>query len=117
MSLRCFAHTLNLIVQNGLKKISAVLSKTTAIVQYFHKSTNASDKLKFYQNEGDTLKLIMDVSTRWYSTFFMLEQISKLKEPVQAALGALNNAVLELTKSKWMNVSQICKEFLSHLSQ
>lgn len=49
------------------------------------------------------------ISTPWNSTFFMLERILKLKEPVQAALGVLNNSAIGLAESEWMDVRQLCK--------
>lgn len=43
----CFAHTLNLIVQHGLKleQIAEIRSKVKIIIEHFHRSTLANFKL------------------------------------------------------------------------
>ena len=47
----CFAHMLNLIVQNGIKAIKPMQNKVKNIVQYFHRSTVAAEKLKALQQQ------------------------------------------------------------------
>ncbi|XP_017489396.1 PREDICTED: uncharacterized protein LOC108377634 [Rhagoletis zephyria] len=42
----CFAHTLNLVAQSGLKEVGVVLEKVKAIVRLFTKSSYASSQLK-----------------------------------------------------------------------
>ena len=76
----CFAHTLNLIVQDALKAnpvLSDISKKCQDIVSYFHCSCKATDRLREIQNcLGLTChKLINDVQTQWNSTFFMFECI------------------------------------------
>lgn len=41
----CFAHSLNLVVQEGLKCVETIRSKVKSIVEYFHRSTVANAKL------------------------------------------------------------------------
>lgn len=79
--INCFAHTINLIVENGIKSanIDAIISKVRDIVVFFKRSTLASDDLRKKQQEqgvkgGDVKKLILDVKTRWNSTFYMVER-------------------------------------------
>ncbi|KAJ8896146.1 hypothetical protein PR048_001489 [Dryococelus australis] len=45
----CFAHSLNLIVQNALKNIYALLEKIKAIIAYFERSTQSNEKLHQFQ--------------------------------------------------------------------
>ncbi|XP_022177720.1 zinc finger BED domain-containing protein 1-like [Myzus persicae] len=61
----CFAHTLNLAVQNDLKDISSVTLKVKSIVEYFKRSHHALAKLHATQNQMNMpqLKLIQDVAT------------------------------------------------------
>jgi predicted transcriptional regulator len=49
--LRCFAHTLNLIVQKELKEIDSTLSKIRRIVTFFKKSSHPAAKLKIMQEQ------------------------------------------------------------------
>ena len=72
---RCCAHILNLIVQDGLKEIDSAVYKIRECVKYIRGSEGR--KIKFYQcvsqmslenNKG----LHQDVPTRWNSTYIML---------------------------------------------
>ncbi|XP_052622628.1 zinc finger BED domain-containing protein RICESLEEPER 2-like [Lactuca sativa] len=73
--LRCCAHILNLIVQDGLKQIDVVVEKVRECVKYVKGSSVR--KTRFSQccsrNLLDTKKALMqDVPTRWNSTYMML---------------------------------------------
>lgn len=64
--------------------------------------------------EQKPLKLLMDVITRWNSTFDMLERITKLQEPLEAAIGLLHNPVQNLSHEEWRvlpEILQILKPF------
>lgn len=65
--LPCFAHTLNLVVKEGLKAIQPVVDKVKHTVEYFHRSTVANEKLKATQQQMGLaeLRLKQDVVTRW----------------------------------------------------
>ena len=80
--LPCFAHTLNLVVHSGMAAMKPVHDKVKAIVEYFHKSTTAAEKLRLLQQqlapEQQPLKLINDVSTRWNSTYYMFKRIAQV---------------------------------------
>ena len=73
--LPCFAHTLNLVVQQAVQAIVDLKTKVKNIVTYFHQSTVAAAKLEELQEQmrpnQAPLKLKNDVVTRWNSTQHM----------------------------------------------
>lgn len=85
----CFAHTVNLIAEVITKDtlILPILGKVRDIVKWAKRSVTVSDKLRKIQldneaSEGTTKKLILDVHTRWNSTFYMLKRFSELATTV-----------------------------------
>ncbi|XP_023765160.2 zinc finger BED domain-containing protein RICESLEEPER 2-like [Lactuca sativa] len=73
--LRCCAHILNLIVQDGLKQIDVAVEKVRDSVKYIKGSTLRKDRFIQIcsQNLLDYKKaLVQDVPTRWNSTYKML---------------------------------------------
>ncbi|GKD48556.1 zinc finger BED domain-containing protein RICESLEEPER 2-like protein [Tanacetum coccineum] len=79
---RCPAHILNLMVQDGLEVIKDIVQKVHASVSYI----NASDsRLKVFSQVAQQLhlperKLILDCKTRWNSTYKMLSTAILIKE-------------------------------------
>jgi hypothetical protein len=74
--MRCCAHILNLIVQDGLKEITDAIQKIRDSVKYFRGSQvrkqsflNAVTQMSLDNKKG----LRQDVPTRWNSTYLMLE--------------------------------------------
>lgn len=80
---RCSAHILNLIVQEGLKVSSEALHKIRESIKYVRSSE--ARKIAFreavFQVRGIDTRggLRMDVPTRWNSTFLMLESSIKYR--------------------------------------
>ena len=89
----CFAHTLNLVVQEAIKAdkdLVAVKKKCKEIVTFFHHSTKAMDKLREIQKQVGVPenKLIQEIETRWNSTFYMymFERMLQQHQPVTTTL-------------------------------
>lgn len=99
-------------MQSGLKIIKNIQSKIKTIIEHFHRSTVAADKLRTTQiqinSEKPPLKLKMDVITRWNSTFVMFQRICLIQESVEASLGMLHNPVETLSADEWITVREIC---------
>lgn len=111
--LSCLAHTINLIVQGGIKEINHIQTKIKAIVEYFHRSTIAAEKLKSMQQQMNSdsppLKLKMDVITRWNSTYAMFERMCAVQQPLEAAIGILHNPVDSLNTGEWELLRECCR--------
>uniref|UniRef100_A0A3B4T2Q5 HAT C-terminal dimerisation domain-containing protein n=1 Tax=Seriola dumerili TaxID=41447 RepID=A0A3B4T2Q5_SERDU len=89
-SVRCTGHTLQLIVNSALKdpSISRAVGAARSLVEHFRGSKLANTKLKLKQQQMNTAqhKLIQDVSTRWNSTYYMVERLLEQHWPVTATL-------------------------------
>jgi hypothetical protein len=77
---RCFAHTLQLLVNDALKDNEALLTKVKEFVAIFRRSPKAADKLR-------TLSAALSLSlselksfepTRWQATFYMIDSLVRL---------------------------------------
>ena len=100
--LQCFAHTLNLVVQDSIKLdpvLSGLQVKCKSIVSHFHRSTKSSEKLRTVQEQlgMPQLKLIQDVVTRWNSTYLMFERIASQHEAITTTLCLLDKAQMCLS--------------------
>ena len=83
MHIRCCAHILNLIVQEGLKALGDSLDHIRESIKYVKGSESRMMKFKqCIEKLGDIdakTVFCIDVPTRWNSTFFMLESALKYK--------------------------------------
>lgn len=92
-SVRCLAHSLQLCLNEGLTKLSDIadlIEKCRSLVGHFKHSYKASEALEDYQKKFDKPKhkLMQSVSTRWNSTYTMIERIVEQRNPI---LGVLND--------------------------
>ena len=102
----CIAHTLNLMVKDGIKAVHEVvqlLTKCSSIVSFFHHSAKATEKLKQLQKQLKVAehKLIQSVETRWNSVFYMLERLHEQREAVTTALCLLGKSSLCLNDEEF----------------
>ena len=99
--LPCYAHTLNLIMQDmlGLECIKKILTKCKEIVRFFKSSTVGTELLKKEQRATKTpeYKLIQQVPTRWNSSYYMVKRILEIVDALNQALIKLRNAPPPLT--------------------
>lgn len=94
----CFAHTLNLIVQESLHEDETLNEISRSIVSYFHHSSKATDMLVSIHARLnlDCLKLIQEVQTRWNSVFYMFKRLIQQHEAVTTTLCLLDKSDLSL---------------------
>jgi hypothetical protein len=78
---RCATHVFNLIVQDGLKVIKNIVNNIRESVKYVRSSQSRVDKfVKIIIQEGlSAVSPCPDVSSRWNSTFLMLEAALPLR--------------------------------------
>lgn len=109
----CFAHSLNLVVRHALDHsadIMSIVKKVKAMSEYIRRSTVASDKLRHMQQSmgQPQLRPKMDVVTRWNSTFYMLQRIRQIKEPLISTLAILNPQEPTLSHGEWEALDEAC---------
>jgi len=108
----CFAHSLNLIVQDALKisTISDTISTVKSIVGHFKRSSNASHELNKYQQNSGTVpkKIIQDIATRWNSTYYMLCRFVELENAIKATLAILDTNIPTLSQDQWKLCKELC---------
>lgn len=111
--LYCFAHVLNLVVQNGIKTLHYLQLKVKSIVEHFHRRTVAAEKLLVLQRQmrpkHNVVKLKNDVITRWNSTYDMFQRMCQIQEPLDAAIAVLQKPVKSLSSDEWSTLRELCK--------
>ena len=126
MHMRCAAHILNLIVQDGLKEVDISIKRVRAAVRYIR---NGGSRLVKFKEIVDDEKvesnafLKIDVPTRWNSTYLMLKAANvyekvfiKLAEDdlsYKFDLSVENKGFGCPDKTDWEN-SKKMEEFLEH---
>ncbi|XP_065642272.1 zinc finger BED domain-containing protein 4-like [Hydra vulgaris] len=106
--LPCLIHTLQLCIQKKIFREQRTASDTIAVfralARHFHHSSSAVAKLKEIQSQ---LKLpehniIQDVSTRWNSTYYMLERFNEQKKAITLYCITRNQAnAKNPTENQW----------------
>ncbi|XP_028772962.1 zinc finger BED domain-containing protein RICESLEEPER 2-like [Neltuma alba] len=83
LHLRCSAHILNLVVNDGLKELKNSFDSIRNAVKYVRSSPARLQKFKNIAEleKVDTTSLVcLDVNTRWNSTYLMLESALKFQK-------------------------------------
>ncbi|XP_019161967.1 PREDICTED: zinc finger BED domain-containing protein RICESLEEPER 2-like [Ipomoea nil] len=76
LHMRCIAHILNFVVQDGLKQCDIVVKRVREVVRYVRSSPSRLKKfrdLAEYSGIEQKTSLCLDVPTRWNSTYLMLQ--------------------------------------------
>ncbi|CAA2975196.1 zinc finger BED domain-containing RICESLEEPER 2-like [Olea europaea subsp. europaea] len=109
--MRCGAHILNLIVQDGLKVIGVFIHKVRETVKYLKMSPYATQKFTHAKNQlrlKDKKKVKMDCSTRWNSTFEMIESAIEMNEVLWHLAQTNRNYKLYPSDEEWKIAKVLC---------
>ena len=113
LSVHCFLHILDLVIKDSILSQRAIIdlcAMVRRIAAHFNHSSLACQNIKNLQAEqGVQLPLfpVQDVSTRWNSTYLMLERACHIKHSLQ--LYTANNDDLPiLTANQW----NLCEKML-----
>ncbi|XP_072054915.1 zinc finger BED domain-containing protein RICESLEEPER 2-like [Arachis hypogaea] len=83
LHVRCCAHILNLVVNDGLREIHESILKIRNVVRHVRASPGRTERFKTMIKEARILEkgtVHLDVPTRWNSTFLMLESDLKFQK-------------------------------------
>ena len=112
----CVAHTLQLCINAGLEvsQISQMTAVARKLVSHFRHSVVAMTGLREKQTQLDVPQhnLLQDVSTRWNSTYFMLDRLLEQRVAIYATLHDINITKpqyqsLDLKDNQWDLLSQM----------
>ncbi|XP_075099470.1 zinc finger BED domain-containing protein RICESLEEPER 2-like [Nicotiana tabacum] len=107
---RCFAHILNLIVQEGLKAASDSLFSIRESVKYVKGSDGRKQKFEQCVKEvgiETNFGLRLDVSTRWNSTYMMLDSALQYKKAFASLHLIDRNYTYCPTLNQWRRAEKI----------
>ena len=114
-SVRCAAHTLQLVVHAVLRcdeVITGALATARQVVEHFKRSELASSNLRKAQHQMSVPEhhLVMEVSTRWNSTLYMVERLLEQRWPVSVVLldkknDVRNKSPVVLSDQQWQVLS------------
>uniref|UniRef100_A0A674N5B4 HAT C-terminal dimerisation domain-containing protein n=1 Tax=Takifugu rubripes TaxID=31033 RepID=A0A674N5B4_TAKRU len=110
----CLAHALNLTVKKAMDAtpgLDNIRSKTRRMITYFKSSTTAKEKLQQIQVQmgRPVTKLIIEVDTRWNSTYEMLQRLYEQRDAAAAALTTLPTDLDLLTANDFECASECMK--------
>jgi hypothetical protein len=108
---RCCAHILNLLVQDGLSKIKDIIFNVRESVKYInHNDARLKAFCDVVEQRGlKERKLIIDCPTRWNSTFNMLSTALNFKTAFAAYKEREPHYDFAPSLEEWNKVEKVCK--------
>ncbi|XP_058750244.1 zinc finger BED domain-containing protein RICESLEEPER 2-like [Vicia villosa] len=108
---RCCAHVINLLVQDGLSQIKDVIGKVRESVKYInHNDARLKAFCDVVEQKGlKDRKLILDCPTRWNSTYHMLSAALKFKIAFPSYKEREPHYKYAPSTEDWENVEKVCQ--------
>ena len=122
-SVRCAAHTLQLVIHAAPQCNTTITESLTAarrVVEFFKRSELATTSLHKVQKQMSMKdhQLVMEVSTRWNSTLYMIDRLIEQRWPVSVVLmekaADSRKATASLSDTQWevlSNLKSLLKPF------
>ena len=109
--IRCCAHILNLLVQDGLGRIKDIIHNVRESVKYInHNDSRLQSFCDIMAQQGlKEKKLIIDCPTRWNSTYKMLSVALKFKAIFPRYKEREPHYSYAPSEEDWVKVEKICK--------
>ncbi|KAF2289780.1 hypothetical protein GH714_038615 [Hevea brasiliensis] len=98
--MRCMAHIVNLVDMDGLKDVGESVLKVRNAVRYIRSFPTRLKKFKEcieYEKIDGKSSLCLDVSTRWNSTYLMLNTAQKYERAFERKMAEMLSHFYELT--------------------
>ncbi|KAK9682019.1 hypothetical protein RND81_10G044500 [Saponaria officinalis] len=116
LHMRCSAHILNLIVQDGIEVIASGIEKVRGCVSFWMSTPKRIEKFEEscrYFGDCSPTRLVLDCKTRWNTTFYMLQSAMPYKD-VFYRLKRLNRRMKFDIPSEddWKLASLICQKLV-----
>ena len=119
LHIRCAAHIVNLIVQDGIKHVGKSIESIRCAVKWIKKSGTRIEKFNkcaLSARCDSTKSLVLDCPTRWNSTYNMLEVAHEYKdafarydlEDVDFGLHIVNQGYSVPTSEDWVKAKKLC---------
>ncbi|KAF2883571.1 hypothetical protein ILUMI_22635 [Ignelater luminosus] len=109
-SAKCFIHTLQRAINESLKvqaEVTTMIATGRRLVTHFNHSGLAQEKLLRIQKELNLPEhqLVQDISTRWNSTFYMIERLLEQKRAISLYVTD-HDTLINLTAQQWSLMEQ-----------
>ncbi|GJT90850.1 copia protein [Tanacetum coccineum] len=119
LHIRCAAHVVNLIMQDGIKHVGKSIESIRCAVKWIKKLGTRIEKFDKCARSArcdSTKTLVLDVPTRWNSTYNMLEVAHEYKdafarydlEDVEFGVHIRNKGHSVPTAEDWVNAKKLC---------
>ncbi|KAJ3581229.1 hypothetical protein NHX12_030972 [Muraenolepis orangiensis] len=99
-------------VRDALKVMKTTLDKVKGMVEFFHKSTRATEKLKSTQRQMDMpeLRLKQDChKVEFYIVhLYMLKRVLESKDAIISTLALINAHIDALDQEEWEALQETC---------